>query len=468
MRTALILVAVALLAVLVVLGSRQSEPIDASVSESPPSTAPVVETEARATEAATEAQRGFLYGRITTRDGAAYEGRLRWGRGEEAFWGDYFNGFKDENPWVAHVPPERLKERRSIAIFGLEIAQRERQVDLGRPFMARFGDIGRIEARGRDLRVTLKSGTVFHLDRFAADDFADGVRVWDGRRGVVDLDERRIRTIELLPTARPVLPPLTPPKGAVSAPDRLHGTVRTRQGDFTGFLQWNREECVGADELDGHTADGKLGLRFDTIRSIARRSRDSSLVTLLGGREIVLSSTSEVGDGNRGIYVDDQRYGRVLISWDAFERVDFSAAGTSAAGSGPAYDDFPPGSPLTGSVTTRAGQRLAGRLIYDLDESETTETLDAPSQGVDYTIPFGLIASVVLPGSEERGAQRARVTLQDGEELQLELTGDLGEGNAGMLIFVDGRERPEYVPWTDVEQIDFDRPPATYPPLGRR
>ncbi len=108
------------------------------------------------------------------------------------------------------------------------------------------------------------------------------------------------------------------------------------------------------------------------------------------------------------------------------------------------------------------------RLIYDLDESETTETLDAPSQGVDYTIPFGLIASVVLPGSEERGAQRARVTLQDGEELQLELTGDLGEGNAGMLIFVDGRERPEYVPWTDVEQIDFDRPPATYPPLGRR
>jgi hypothetical protein len=27
-----------------------------------------------------------------------------------------------------------------------------------------------------------------------------------------------------------------------------------------------------------------------------------------------------------------------------------------------------------------------------LDESETTETLDAPSQGVDYTIPFGLIA----------------------------------------------------------------------------
>ena len=85
-----------------------------------------------------------------------------------------------------------------------------------------------------------------------------------------------------------------------------------------------------------------------------------------------------------------------------------------------------------------------------------------------YTIPFGLIASLVPLGREERGAQHAGVTLHSGEELQLERTGDLGDGNAGMLIFVKGRERPEYVPWTDVEQVDFDRPPAMYPPVGGR
>ncbi len=50
------------------------------------------------------------------------------------------------------------------------------------------------------------------------------------------------------------------------------------------------EACVGTDELVGHTADGELRLRFETIRSIARRSRDSSLVTLLDGREIELST----------------------------------------------------------------------------------------------------------------------------------------------------------------------------------
>lgn len=403
----------------------------------PPSTA--------LTEApAPEVHQGFLYGRVTTHGGATYQGRLRWGSGEEAFWGDYFNGFRDQNPWVPHLPPERLMERRTLVVFGVEIAQREKPIDLRRPFMARFGDIARIEADGRCLRVTLKSGTVFHLDRYVADDLADGARVWDGRSGVVDLDERRIRAVELFPTAR---------LGATS--DRLRGTVRTRWGEFTGFVQWNQKECVGSDELDGHTAGGELSLRFDTIRSIARDSRDGSLVTLLDGREIVLSGTREVGQGNRGVYVDDPRYGWVLVSWEAFERVDFHPGG-----SGPASDNFPPGRSLSGVVTTRAGRRLAGRLVYDLDESETTEMLDAPFAGVDYTIPFGLIASIAPTGSKDR----AVVTLHSCEDLQLERSGDLGEGNAGMLVFADGLERPEYVPWSDVEQVELDRPAATWPP----
>jgi hypothetical protein len=412
--------------------------------------------------AAAEAHQGFLYGRVTTDGGTTYEGRLRLGGDEEAFWGDYFNGTKDENPWVSHAPPERLpRERRPIEFLGVEIARRERPISLDRPFMARFGDIARIEARGTgldrffqagDVRVILKSGTVFDLDRMSAHDFDDGVRVWDASRGVVDLTPRQIRTIELLPAG-----------GQGAVPGRLHGTVRTSQGDFTGFVQWDRQDCVGTDELEGHTGGGRLSLRFDTIRSIARRSGDSSLVTLLDGREIALSGTREAGHGSRGIYVDDRRYGRVLISWDAFERIDFSPGGD-----GPAYGDFPPGGPLTGSVTTRAGRRLAGRLVYDLDESETTETLDAPSQGVDYTIPFGLIVSIVLPGGEAPGARGARVTLHGGEELELERTGDLGEGNAGLLVFVDGGQSPEYVPWSEVERVDFDPPPAMYPPLGER
>ena len=396
---------------------------------------------------APETYQGAIYGRVTTDGGEIYEGRLRWGRGnQEAFWGDYFNGSKQENPWIAHVPPERLPMKREpIEILGVRIATRKAQADVDRQFLARFGEITRIESRGKDVRITLKSETVYDIDRYFASDFDDGVRVWDGKQGIVDLRSMRIRAIELLPTARP--------GGDLS---RLHGTVRTRQGDFTGFVLWDRTDCVGSDKLDGSTAEGRHSLRFDTIRSIARRSPDSSLVTLLDGSEVVLSYDHEIG-----IHVDDPRYGRARISWDAFERVDFSPGDSS----GPAYGDFPPGRPITGSLTTRAGRRLAGRLVYDLNESETTDTLDASSQGVDYNLPFGLISSIML---EEGDSQHARVILQSGEELRLERTGDLADRNGGMLVLVEGSQRPEYVPWADVEQLDFDRPAAMYPPFGPR
>jgi hypothetical protein len=442
--------AIVLIVVLVLVAGQRALKQTREQKEEPAAvTAPV--TPLSTAEPASEAQQGFIFGRVTTDNGAIYAGRLRFGSHEEAFWGDYFNGFKNENPWVAETPLENQKERQPLKIFGIEVFQWEREINLTRPFMARFGDIARIEADGRDLRVTLKSGTLFHLSRSEAADLANGVRVWDGKAGVVDFHEAQIRTIDLLPTG-----------WLGNAPDRLHGTVRTRAGEFTGFIQWNRQKGVASDEFGGHTADGELSLRFDTIRSIARDSTNNAEVTLLDGKRIMLSEIFEIGGGNRGIYVDDRRYGRVLVSWDAFERVDFSPGG-----GGPAYGDFPMGRPLTGEVTTSDGRRLAGRIVFDLDESETTETLDAPSQGIDYNLLFGLIASIVLPGPEEHGTERATVTLHNGEVLQLELAGDLGQTNAGMLIFVDGRKQPEYLRWTEIKQIHFERPPAMYPPLKR-
>lgn len=400
----------------------------APVAEAPPPAPPK-------TPPAPEAYQGFLYGRVTTVEGGTYEGRLRWGGDQEAFWDDYFNGPKHGNAWLAHVPSgQRPVEHRTISILGFKILQRRVPDKLDRVFMVPFGEIARIEARGRDVRVLLKNGTVADLDRLGASDIDDGLRIWDARRGTVFLDSLRIRSVELLPTA------------PLAAPGRLQGTVHTRQGDFTGFIQWNRDDCVGTDELRGYTASKELKLRFDTLRSIAR-SRDGARVTLLDGRQIDLSDTPDAGHDNRGIYVEDPRYGRVTIPWDAFERADFTPGG-----SGPAYSDFPPGRPLAGSVTTRDGRHLAGRLVFDLDESETPDTLDASAKGVGYTLPFSRIAAIAPPG---------RVTLRSGETLDLESAGDLGQANAGLLIFVEGQPRPEYVPWTGVERVDLDGAPAT-------
>src|SRR5262249_15623089 len=61
--------------------------------------------------AAAEAHPSFLYGRITSDSGTIYDERLRLRLHQEAFWGDYFNRLKEQNPWAAHVPPERLRQK---------------------------------------------------------------------------------------------------------------------------------------------------------------------------------------------------------------------------------------------------------------------------------------------------------------------------------------------------------------------
>lgn len=438
-------VVLALVTALVLVGIRRESREKDELTDTTLRSAPLPPDPNRA-EAAPTVPLGFLYGRATTVGGATYEGRLRWGGNQEAFWGDFFNGVKATNPWAAHVPVTRLpREQRSFELLGIEIAKRARVLDLHRPFVARFGDLARIEAHGREVRVTLKSGTIYELDRLEASDFDDGLRVWDERQGVVDLDSLRIRSVELLADPQPY-----------AAPRRLWGTVRTRHGTFSGFVQWNRNEGVGSDELDGESSGKTLRLPFDRLRAIARRSSDSALVTLLDGSEIVLSASGDVGQGNRGVYVDDARYGKVLVSRDAFERLDFSPVGEDD--SGPAYTDFPPGQPLSGSVTTSGGVRLTGRIVCDLDESETTDTLDAPAQGVDYALPFGTIAAILRPAPAAPEPHTVQVTLHNGETLHLEPSGDLGGGHLGILVFPTGREQPEYFPWAEVTRVDFDEP----------
>lgn len=387
---------------------------------------------------------GLLYGRVVTDDGTVRLGYLRFGGNEEALWSNYFNGSKKENPWAGFVPDvQRPTDRRAFELFGFELAGRDVPRDLSRPFMARFGDIARIEARGRDLTLILKSGTIVELDRFGADDFADGLTLWDGDGNAVALGEWGVRTIEFLPA----------PSAEGPGPAPLHGAVRTSQGTFTGLIQWDREETLSSDDL--------LGLPFGEIESIERTSAGSR-VTLRGGETMELSGDRKVDEGNRGLFVDDSRFGRVLVSWTAFERVDFSTASEGA----PGYESFVPGAPLRGAITTRAGGTFVGRLVFDLDESETTETLDAPWGGVDYTVPFAMVASIERveggdsTGTEPSPAAGAIVELTSGERLRLEPAGDVGPSNAGLLVFADGEGEPEYVPWTDVARIDFEVTPT--------
>ncbi|ANM31531.1 hypothetical protein ABI59_21135 [Acidobacteria bacterium Mor1] len=372
---------------------------------------------------------GYLYGVVTTTEGNDHQGYLRFGGDQEAFWSDAFNGFKPHNPWAEHLS-------------GQEEAPKPAQLE--RPFMTRFGNLTRIDIEGRDVRVTLKSGTRVLLDRHEAGDIDDGVRVWvDGTR-VVDLEARAIRQIEFRPA----------PGGDAAPTSRLHGTVRTGDGSFRGFIQWNRLKRLGSDRLVGRSDKGRQAIPFDDIASIERDGDSGCRIRLQVGDELSLEGEPDVNRRNRGLVVDDSRYGRVLIPWNQVEGVDLTPGDDS-----PAYSDFKPGSAIQGSVETRQGASH-GRLVFDLDESETTDTLDAPAKGVTYTVPFGRIRSIARdPASDEHF-----IVDLDGGPLRLEARGDLAGGNGGMLVFPVAGGPAQYIPWPEVRSIEIASKPKLRAP----
>lgn len=383
--------------------------------------------------------RGFLYGRITTRSGSVYEGRLRWNK-EEAFWGDFFNANKSDLPYVKYLPGEERRRRRSVEVFGVPIGIHWGTEDnQGRQLVVRFGDLRRIEVdRDDDATVVFKSGARYKVSGGSNDVNSDTeITVWDRKSGERRMRWAQVRAVDFLPAPADLAVPVF----------RLRGTVHTEQGTFRGYIQWDQDECLSSDELDGRTREGEVSLRMGEIRSIERHGHNSSKVALRDGRTLVLDGTNDVDASNRGIYVNDSRIGRVLIPWDAFRRVDFDPPGDS----GPAYTDFRPGRPLFGKVTTVQGKTWRGRLVYDTDEAETMETLDGHRRDIEYSIPFARLA-FLLPEK----TNSSRVVLKTGQELRLEDTTDVGRENAGVLVFDRGQQKPRYVRWADVRRIDFE------------
>ena len=378
---------------------------------------------------------GFIYGKVTMRSDTVYEGVLRWNGDEEAFWGDLFNGSKEERPYLDEIPDRaRRRDRRDgIRVLGIRIGS---YASSGRSFVARFGDIAKIETDRGDAILTMKDGEEIEIDGSGTNDIGSRIDVWDNEVGQVKLDWDRIDVIEFMPT----------PAGIKVPGTRLHGKVETEEGVFEGFIQWDKEECLSIDELDGDSRDGGMSIEMGKIKSIERRSSRSSDVTLWNGRTFELRGSNDVNSENRGIYVEDPRYGRVLVEWDAFESVHFSEAGPS----GPAYEDFQPGWPLRGTVTESGGKTHSGRIVYDIDEEYSWEMLNGDQRDLEFNIPFALVKSI-----KPRGSDSSRVTLKGDVEVVLDDVADVSDSNAGLLV-IDADGDSEYIAWDDIERIDFD------------
>jgi len=281
----------------------------------------------------------------------------------------------------------------------------------------------------------MKDGEVYDMEG-GSNDIGATVSVLDDTLGEVKLEWDRIDRIVFRSTPRNVEPPAY----------RLYGVVRTDGDTFEGHIQWDVQECLSTDKLDGETDDGDLSIEMGHIRAIEKRNSRGSRVELKDGRELVLEGTNDVDDSLRGIHVDDPRFGRVKISWDAFERIEFR----EVADSGRAYDDFKAGKPLTGTVTDTSGATHRGTLVYDLDEARSWELLHGDRDDVEYMIPFGMIRSV-----EPQRGDASKVVLTSGVEIVLEAGQDVSERNDGVVVLGgDGKET--YIPWDEVKKVDLD------------
>ncbi len=391
---------------------------------------------------------GFMYGVVTTIDNKVYEGALRWGK-EEAYWTDMFNASKDENENLDYLSRDEIDEledrRRSVfetkngwvSIKSVSWSWDGGSGDFVHQFACQFGEIKSIRpTRRQGALVTMQNGLEYELDGQGYNDIHTDVKVFDSELGSIELDWDRIESVEFKETPSQLQDKFGEP---------LYGVVETSEGKFTGYVQWDHDERVSEDKLDGDTDDGDVSIAFRNIASIERYGSSRSFVTLKSGRELKLRGSNDVNDENRGIIVTVEGLGRIDVPWDEFDQVTFM----DAPGSGLAYRTFKKQPRIVGTVELRNGDRYDGQLIYDLDEAYQYEVLQGMLDDVEMIIPFRNIREIA-PGNYDT----SHVTLASGEKYLLEDSQDVSDKNQGVLVSKGGEIR--YFPYDRVEKITFD------------
>lgn len=380
-----------------------------------------------------------IYGKVSTTDGDVYEGLIRWDK-NEASWVDMLDGTKELDPENFEGQKLSRKRQSKIRIFGLTVGESSNSWN---PSSAqtgiRFGHIRRLEPIDDDMAlIVLKSGQKVEMEN-SSTDLGSGIReiiVEDVDEGEIELVWRDIEFIEFADT-----------DGGMESNfgDRLYGTLTTRRGEtFTGFVGWDVDEVFGRDVLDGEEDGDNRKIRFDKIAAIERYSSSGATVHLKSGEKLVLRGTNDVADDNRGIIIADPAFGQVVVDWDEFDRLDFSAADSRVK-----YGNFDGGRPIEGTVFTESGEKYTGRIRWDNDEEYTWEILDGDSRDTQFDIEFGAIKKI-----EKRSHSSSVVTLRDGREFRLRGSNDVDGDNKGIIV-LDGTKEVVEIDWEDFASVEF-------------
>jgi len=393
------------------------------------------------------AEKNLIYGKIYTDDDEILEGFIRWDK-NEATWDDILDGDKDrEDRRRSKARRYRDKsddddddvviEENRVSIFGITIFSEggfSSQSSSG----IRMGHIQTLIPDGDDeVQLILKSGDKIYLEGGAGDIGEDNreilVDVKD--EGIMELDWGDIEKIEFSQG----------PSEASRLGKRLFGKVVTSRGDeFTGFIGWDIDEAFDTDILDGNEKEKKRKIEFGRIAMIERRTSQSALVTLEGGRKMRLDGTNDVDNSNRGIVISDLKLGRVVVGWNDFDYLEFMDPPR-----GPEYGEFDGGGKIKGKIFTEDGETYSGFIIWDNDESYTWELLDGKIDDVNFSIEFSFIKAI-----EKDRRSSSLVTLRDGREFRLEDSNDVDYSNNGIIVTRDDGKEIE-IDWDDFKRAEF-------------
>lgn len=385
---------------------------------------------------------GYIYGRITTFD-QVYQGQLRWDD-EEAFWNDHFNATKIKNEYYEEIKDRNTDKDEdfdwSNFNWNLSSIWEDKLRELStHQFVCQFGDIDALTDLSRD-KVTLqmKNGLEIRLDGSGTNDVGTTIFVNDDEIGEISVNWDRIKSVDFLPTPRKI---------RVNGGQPIFGTIETyRKGTFTGFVQWDHDERLGDDKLDGDNRDGDVSIPFSQISSIEKKG-NGSIVILNSGREFYLTNSNDVDNDNRGIIMTVPGIGKIDIPWKYFVKATFEPAPDS----GPSYHDYPPPVGISGTVYTIREDKISGDIVFDMDESWELEILDGDDDDVEYKIPFRNLKSI-----EPKNYAYSMVTLKNGDKILLGGTQDVSDDNDGLLVFVKNRDEPLYIDWEEIVEIVFD------------
>ncbi|MCP5108171.1 MAG: hypothetical protein GY950_32590 [bacterium] len=389
---------------------------------------------------------GFIYGEISMRGGDTYRGPIRWGR-EEALWHDMFNSTKDDNKYSDYLSNKDLREIRKHSerregvggflkrLFG-DDDYNDSDILPIHQFVCRFGEIKKIKMWGNStVLLTMKDGERIEV-KGGSNDINAKIHIIDQKEGELTLKWKKIRVIEFMPAPQPLKKKFGEP---------LYGTVKTSAGKFKGFIQWDHQECLDTDELDGDFKGKDMSIKFGEIKSIEKHRR-GSLVTVNSGEEYYLTGTNDVNDDNKGIVINDLHFGKIRVDWDEFIGVAFEKnAGAPIAG----YDDFVSPKKLSGTVETRAGKTYTGRIVYDIDEAMDFELIGGYYEDVKYVLPIRNIDTIV-----PSGRCCSRITMKNGKAVELEDERDVNKDNSGLLVWEN--DEPVYIPWREIRTIKFN------------